>query len=58
VWGVLISLLMPGLLLGALSGLLPEDAAGISLMLGFGALMIGLAMAARVFRQALAADDV
>ena len=58
VWGGLILLLLPGLLLGALSGLLPEDAAGISLMLGFGALMIGLAMAARVLRQALAADDV
>jgi hypothetical protein len=41
-----------------LSGLLSPDAAGCSLMLGLAALAIGLALAWRVLRQALAAREV
>lgn len=57
VWGALAALLLPGLFLEVLSGLLPADAAGCSIMLDMVALMIGLALAWRVLRQAMAADD-
>jgi hypothetical protein len=57
VGGALALLLLPALLLLLLSGLLPEDAASASAMIGLGALVIGVAVASRVLRQALAADD-
>jgi ribosomal protein S27AE/predicted heme/steroid binding protein len=58
VGGALAALLVPGLVLVLLSGLLSPDVAGCSLMPGFAALAIGLALAWRVLRQAMAASEV
>jgi hypothetical protein len=45
--------LLPGFLLILLAGLLPQDAGGISMLIGWGALLIGLAVVARVLKEAL-----
>jgi predicted heme/steroid binding protein len=58
VGGALAGLLLPGLLLTALSRLLPQDLAGCSCMLGLTALTIGLALAWRVLQQARAVDKI
>jgi hypothetical protein len=58
VGGALAGLILPGLVLVALSTLLPQDVAGCSCMLGLAALIIGLALAWRVLQQARAVDKI
>ncbi len=55
--GALALLFLPALSLVVLAGVLPGNAGGISAMIGWGALALGLWVASRVLRQALAADD-
>jgi hypothetical protein len=51
-------LLSPALLLFVFSGLVSRDVSGTLLLIGLMLLIVGAAVAIRVFQQALAADDV